>query len=94
MAISLIGTPQIGSANNGGNVTLTFDVAPQQDDYVIVFGGHGTTVTTLTAPGSGYTPIEVHTGSAPIFGVWYKKMGASPDSSVVCSGGGDAAEAA
>ncbi len=91
MAIALRGTSQTGNANNGGNVTLTFDTItpPLVDDIVVVFGGHGKGVTTLAAPGTGYTQIGIHTGSEPIFGAWYKRMGATPDLTVLCSGGGD-----
>ena len=93
MAIALRGTLNhiTGRSNNGDDVTLTFDTItpPLEDDVVVVFGGHGTDVTTLSAPGAGYTQIGIHTGSAPIFGAWYKVMGATPDLSVVCSGGGD-----
>ncbi len=92
MAIAIRGTPQEGANNNGGDVTLTFDVAPLTDDVVIVFGGHGVATTTLAAPGSGYTQIGIHTGTAPIFGAWYKVMGATPDTDVLCSGGGDNAD--
>ena len=95
MAIAVRGTPQTGSATNGGDVTLTFSTgagAPLEGDEVVVFGGHGATVTTLAAPGSGYTQIGIHTGSAPIFGAWHKRMGVTPDLSVVCSGGGDAGD--
>ena len=88
MAITLVGTPQVGGNNNGGNVTLTFDVAPVQNDVVVVLGGHGVATITLTAPTPAtYTSIAEHTGSAPIFGAWYKVMGATPDTNVVCNGG-------
>jgi hypothetical protein len=93
-SISLVGTVQTGSTVGGGDVTLTFDGSPAENDYVLVIGGHGDTVTTLDDPGSGYTQIYVNTGVAPIWGVWYKKLGATPDSSVVCSGGGNANDVA
>src|SRR3990167_5422020 len=95
MAIAIRGTNQAGSATNGGDVTLTFSTgagAPLEGDVVVVFGGHGVTVTTLAAPGTGYTQIGIHTGSAPIFGAWYKVMGPTPDLSVVCSGGGNGSD--
>ena len=95
MAIAVRGTPQTGAATNGGDVTLTFSTgagAPLENDVVVVFGGHGVTVTTLAAPGSGYTQLGIHTGSAPIFGAWYKVMGVTPDLSVVCSGGGNGSD--
>ena len=99
MAIALRGISQNGAAGNGGDVTLTFDTItpPLEDDIVIVLGGHGVTVTTLAAPvpnqGSGYTQIGIHTGTMPIFGAWYKRMGATVDTSVLCSGGGNNADA-
>ena len=97
--IALRGLAQTGNSNNGGDVTLTFDATalPQTGDVVVVFGGHGVAVTTLTAPspnaGGAYTQIGIHTGSAPIFGAWYKVMEATPNTSVVCSGGGNNADA-
>lgn len=94
MAISIIGTPQGGGATNGGNVTLTFDVAPQQNDYVLVWGGYSVDASNdfTPAPGpstAGYTPIKQITAAAPGFYVGYKKMGASPDANVVCQGSAD-----
>ena len=99
MAIALRGLAQTGNSNNGGDVTLTFDTItpPLEGDVVVVFGGHGVAVTSLSAPvpnqGSAYTQIGIHTGSAPIFGAWYKRMGATVDTSVLCSGGGNNADA-
>jgi hypothetical protein len=95
VAIALRGISQVGGVSNGADVTLTFDTItpPQTDDIVVVYGGHGTATTTLAAPGTGYTQVAIHTGTAPIFGVWYKRMGATPDTSVVCSGGGNALDA-
>lgn len=91
MAIALRGTLNhlAGSINNGGNVTLTFDVTtpPLENDYVVVFGGHGIGTTTLADP-SGYTLIAKHETTSPIFGMWYKKMTATPDLTVVGDGGG------
>lgn len=91
--IAVVGTPQSGSANNA-QITLTFDVAPQQDDVVIAWCGHdsngGSDVTPVT---SGYTPIINDTASQPYFGVWYKRMGATPDSTVVLPASGAANDA-
>ena len=90
MAIALRGTPQVGSAANGGDVTLTFDVALQQGDVVIVYGG---TVRTLAGNPEGGPSTEGYTEIAynslinyNSFGAWYKVMGASPDATVVCRG--------
>lgn len=91
--ITVVGTPQSGTANNA-NVTLTFDVAPVQGDVVFVAGGHdsngGSSVTPVT---SGYTQVINDTASQPYFGVWYKVMGASPDTTVVMPASGAANDA-
>jgi len=89
------GISQTGSSNNGGDVTLTFDTItpPLEDDIIVVFGGHGSTVTTLSAPTVGtYTQIGIHTGTAPIFGMWFQRMGATPELTLVGDGGGNSAD--
>jgi len=92
--ITLVGTPQVGNAINGGDVTLTFSTTPLENDIVIVYGGapllNGSNP---TAPGTGYTQIGLHSSASLWFGVWIKRMGASPDSSVVCHGNGAASSA-
>lgn len=96
MAISIVGTAQGGSSLNGGDVTLTFDVALQQNDVVILWGGHSHAaagdVTPAVGPSTtGYTAIKVFddpTNAEPSFGVWYKVMGATPDATVVGQGNG------
>ena len=87
MAISLVGTPQVAGAPNGTSPTLTFNVTPQEGDYVFVFGGHTEWPTVFGPTTAGYTPIESVIGGSQIeFGAWYKKMGSSPDTSVQCRG--------
>ena len=94
MAIALVGTPQTGTAPNGNDVTLTFDGSPAEGDVVVVFGGHGVATGTVTDPGTGYTQIAIHSGGGrPVWGAWYKVMGATPDADVLCSGGGNSADA-
>lgn len=90
MAITVVGTPQVGNASNGGDVTLTFDVTPAQNDVVIVYGGASYfSSPNPAAPGTGYTQIALYSHTSNLFfGAWYKRMGASPDSSVVCHGNG------
>jgi hypothetical protein len=87
--IAIVGTPQSAITENGQNITLTFDVVPSEGDIVLVFGGHGSATTTLAPPGVGYTLIAENTGVAPIFGAWYKRMVSTPDTSVLCDGGGN-----
>ena len=91
MTIGIRGTPQADFAGNGTDVTLTFDVAPQEGDVVLLFGGHGDGSSVIDTP-SGYTVIATHTAATPIFGAWYKVMGASPDSDVTGDGGGTAGD--
>lgn len=96
MAISFVGTPQAGSNTNGGNVTLTFDVALQQGDVVYVFGCHSDRApTNVSGPSTaGYTGIKRVTAASSIdFSVFRKVMGASPDSTVVCKGSTNSADA-
>jgi hypothetical protein len=92
MAFPVRGTSQAGSAGNGLDVTLTFDAVtpPRTGDIVVVFGGHTHGGTGLGPNTAGYTPIATHSSSSPDFGAWYKVMGATPDTSVVCEGGGAA----
>ncbi|KKU39205.1 MAG: hypothetical protein UX55_C0042G0004, partial [Candidatus Azambacteria bacterium GW2011_GWE2_46_45] len=95
-AIALRGTTKIGSAGNGGDVTLTFDTggnAPQTGDVVILFGGRGNTSDTQAwGPiTSGYTAIATIDSTGPKFGVWYKVMGATADTTVTGEGGGSGA---
>src|SRR3990167_5435625 len=95
-AVALRGTTKIGSAGNGGDVTLTFDTggnAPQTGDVVILFGGRGNT-SDAQAWGpitSGYTAIATINSTGPKFGVWYKVMGATADTTVTGEGGGSGA---
>lgn len=96
-SIELVGTPQAGNASNGSDVTLTFDVTPLEDDVVIVIGGNadsegtgdvGPSTTGYTEESTQFdTPADMH------YGVWWKAMGATPDSNVVCQGTGQVDEA-
>lgn len=97
MAIALRGALNhlTGNTNQGNDVTLTFDVItpPLENDIVVIFGGHGDAVTTLTAASGNtsgtYTLIAENTGVAPIFGMWVQRMGATPDTSVTGFGSGN-----
>ena len=92
MAITLVGTPQTGNNNNGGNFTLTFSTAPIEDDVVIVLAANGNDLDNQNVGlvTSGYTEEgdlavadDYHTK------VFSKRMGASPDTTVEIDGGGD-----
>lgn len=85
----------ISAAADGANVTLNFTAA--EDDVVIVFGGHrfraggsiGPTVGGWTAIATIVNSSLRHHG-----GVWYKRMTATPDTSVTCHGSSSSADAA
>ena len=89
-----LGTSQSGSSTAGGNVTLTFSVAPVCGDVVIVWGGFGTAG--ANSPGistAGYTNLLLDTATASRkFGIWAKTMGPTPDTGVVCLGSGAAGD--
>jgi len=98
MAIALRGALNhfTTTQNNGNDVTLTLDTVtpPLEDDIIVVFGGHAATDTAALAAPIGNTSgnfiaLGDHSGTAPIFGAWYQRMGATPDTSVVCDGGGN-----
>jgi len=90
----IIGTPQSGSVIDGQNVTLTFSTTPQAGDMVILWGGHPHRAGSVLGPSTaGYIPITTNTAAAPNFGVWYKIMGGSPDSTVVGRGTANTADA-
>lgn len=93
MAITIVGTPQALADSNGNDVTLTFSETPATGDYVIVFGGHTEAGAGSADPvTSGYSNIaEVVSPSSVQFGAWYKKMGGTPDTTVVCNGTGNSA---
>ena len=87
MAITIVGTPQAGQAADAGDVTLVFDVAPQENDVVVVFGGPSI-VGASAIVGGGYTAFTAD-GLQGNTRSWYKVMGATPDTQVVGDGGAD-----
>ncbi len=96
MALPLRGIVQTSTAVNGANQTLTFDAtaAPRQGDITFLFGGHAGTSATLAGPSTaGYTLLTSRTTSGgPKCGIWYKVQGATPDTTVVGVGGGNASD--
>jgi len=84
MAITLVESKTGGAA--GSNVTLTFATSLLQNDVVVVFGARST-ANNPSIVTSGYTTIGT---SEPLGGAFYKRMGASPDTNVVCTGESDA----
>jgi len=92
MAISLVGTPQVGTINNGGNVTLTFNVTPSEGDVVVVFvGTYYYDAQLPSVVTSGYQTIAnnyFNSAQKPALGAFYKVMTSSPDSNVQVAGNG------
>lgn len=101
MAISFVGSAE-NSAAEGGDVTLTLPVGTAANDLVIVAGaiGDGDGVDfTMAMVTSGYTSVaDLHADDTSDcdLGVFYKFMGATPDTTAVFDGQGgtDSSEAA
>lgn len=86
MAISFVGGIA-GAAIDGGNVTLTLP-SMLSSDLVVVAGGHLTRAGKTPTIGSGDYTSGSYTGASAgqILGaVGYKFMGATPDTTVVCT---------
>lgn len=90
--IRLIGTPQASGITNGNSVTLTFSVAPQDGDLVLVAGGHFNRLA-ATPSTSGYTQIVSQSAADPSMYVGYKIMGSAPNTTFVGNGTGNAQDA-
>ena len=94
-AISVIGTPQTGNANNGGAVTLTWSTAPSTNDYtVVIAGAPAATTTDVAMTTAGYTEVTHYEGvgtTAPKYWIFQKKQGASPDTTAVVTSLSDSA---
>jgi hypothetical protein len=104
MAISFVGSLPFVGANNGGNVTLTFSnlvtsgggaATLQQGDLVVcAFATSSTTDNTLAVSSAGWTKRNEHYSNGSTYdtnlAVFYKFMGASPDTSCVFTGPGGA----
>lgn len=94
MAITLVGSGTVGTAINGGTVTLTFPTTTAANDIVFVVGGHFFRASTSVGPtvASSYTTIIAATdatSSDSQFGVWARRLAAA-EATVACQGGGNA----
>ena len=92
MPISLVGT--VGdSAASGADVTLTLPTL-LPGDVVYIAGGHSLTTAEAGVSTSGYTElVDFLNGTVYRFTVSRKVMGATPDTTAVGIGSGDAADA-
>jgi len=97
MAISVIGTPQVANANNGGDATITWSERPATGDYtVVVIGSPATSAAKGTMVTADYTELKSYVGAnntKPSLIVFYKKQGATTDTTAVgTSGNGSATD--
>jgi hypothetical protein len=86
MAISLVGTAE-GAIANGANVTIALPTC-LENDLVCVFGGFVADANAGVST-AGYTEDTTALSSGGTSSFSYKRMGASPDTSVTCLGSGD-----
>lgn len=95
MTIAFRGAAKVSTTANGADATINFDATalPRENDVVVLFGGRANT-SDANAWGpitSGYTLVASIDSTGPKFGIWTKKMGATPDTSVDVEGGGNTA---
>jgi hypothetical protein len=91
MAITLVGQNSQSSVN-GADVDITLPTGTAADDIVLIVGGHGNDGgAAASISTSGYTTLDTASLANAYSGiVAYKRMGVSPDTDVVATGGGDA----
>jgi hypothetical protein len=92
MAITLVGTASGGNIS-GNNAIITLPAGMAQDDIVLVIGGTGNDGTPAAVTTSGYTSLDTSASSQVDLNASWKRMGVSPDTTVTCNGGGNAADA-
>lgn len=85
MTIALVGSPTTGQKSSSGNLTVNLPSGMSQDDYVICSAfSYSTLFSAPAMVSSGWTLQPTSAGNLK---VWYKKMGATPDSTVVITPG-------
>src|SRR4030043_2221 len=97
MAITIIGTPKVVNANNGGNATITWDTSPNQPlegDYTVVVVGSPAALGAIGTVTTGYTLLTgaSHAGAAaanPSLAIYYKKQTSTPDLTAVANAQND-----
>jgi hypothetical protein len=79
-------------AADGANINLSFFGQAAENDIVLVMGGHARTGSNAGVSTSGYTEL-FDTTSTVRFSASWKRMGATPDTSVDCIGSGNSNDA-
>src|SRR6478736_2981957 len=82
MAISLVGSAE-GSKTTSGTYTINLPGGTTTDDLVLVVVGTSALYTTPSINTSGYTNAVSYNSGAGKIEAFYKKMGGTPDSTVV-----------
>ena len=94
MAITIVNSILTTAAGGTGSVALAF-TGTAQDDIVVTWGGFAGG--SATAPGvvspTGYSSLLVVDSAATDFKIEWKRLGATPDTSVLLSKSGDVADA-
>jgi hypothetical protein len=85
--ITLVGT-NTGQNASGSAVTVNMPAGVVQNDVAVASVVHSDGDFTPALTTAGYTQAASITHSAMYQKVWYKRMGASPDSNVVATGSG------
>ena len=98
--ITVVGTAQFGAAGNGGDVVLTLDGSPAEDDVIIIVGSVGDDASGAISAPSGNnsgaaTQLQLQDDAAQDYsgGVWALVVGSTPDTTITMSGTGSSAEA-
>jgi hypothetical protein len=89
--IGYVGEAVAGSIN-GADVTIVLPTTMVEGDMVVVTGGAPRGVSSISSV--GWTTVMQNLNGTLKIGVYYKFMGATPDTTVVCDGSGNAADAA
>jgi hypothetical protein len=98
MAISVVGGIAAGAINGGNPSLVLTGMGVAQNDVVLVFGGiGGSAAGTQGATGNNsgaYQQLVSSDSGANQFYVGWQRMGATPDTTITCTGNGDSGDGA
>lgn len=80
-----------GSTNNGGDITMNLDNVAT-GDITVLFGGAGASAPAIGPITLGYSTLAIFPTNNPVWGVFFKVQGATPDASVQAEGGGQGSD--
>jgi len=97
MAISVVDSGSTAAAaTNGGDVALTVSSLAENDLIIVMGGIGGSAAGTAGATGNNsgaFQSLFNNDAGANIFYVGWQRMGVTPDTSITCTGNGDAGDA-